>query len=115
VRTRPVPLRTSAGAASGCGRGPAGPAGAGGTPGVRGSTQGGGVRNAGGTVRAVSSIFGDNFANGGPAHDFSGDFATATNNLLKNNTGSNLAAANPDANGNRLGSRPDPLHPRLPQ
>jgi hypothetical protein len=74
--------------------------------------QGGGVRRDGGTVNAVSSIFADNTAAGGQA-DFSGNFALARHNLLEDNTGSNLAGANPDANGNKVGTGGFPFNPHL--
>jgi hypothetical protein len=47
------------------------------------------------------------------ARDFFGNFATASHNLLGDGTGSNLMPANPDANGNIVGSRTMPIHPKL--
>jgi hypothetical protein len=83
--------------------------------------QGGGVRQEFfGVVNAVSSIFAKNSAlqpNGtnAPAMDFSGQFnlATAQHNLLGDNTGSNLLAGNPDPNGNRVGTKVNPIDPLL--
>jgi hypothetical protein len=82
-----------------------------GTPGAGQAGQGGGVQNAGGTVNATNSLIALNTAATAP--DFSGDFATALNNLLGDGTGSNLAPANPDANGNIVGSAVSPIDPML--
>ncbi|MBY0526820.1 MAG: hypothetical protein K2R98_25735, partial [Gemmataceae bacterium] len=81
---------------------------------------GGGGFNSGGTVNAVNSLFARSVAagpSGSPASgngpDFYGAFASARNNLLSDGTGSNLAAANPDANGNIVGSGAAPINPGL--
>jgi hypothetical protein len=66
--------------------------------------QGGAVFTTAGLVNAVSTIFSNNSAAGGTHQEVSGSFATALNNLLSDGTGSNLAAANPDANGNKVGT-----------
>jgi hypothetical protein len=89
---------------------------AGGALGVAGpdtTGQGGGVRRDGGTVNAVSSIFANNVAVKGNDVDFSGHFATAQNNLLADSTGSNLPAGNPGPNGNKVGTKPNPIDPKL--
>jgi hypothetical protein len=70
--------------------------------------QGGGVRNSGGTVDALNSLFADNTAAVHP--DVSGNFADATYNLLGDGTGSNLING---VNGNLVGSADDPLDPLL--
>jgi hypothetical protein len=91
--------------------GPAG-AGAGGMIGPGAKGQGGGVRIDNGNldaVNAVSSIFAGNNASTDP--DFSGNFNTAQNNLLANNTGSNLPSNPP--NGNLVGTGVQPIDPRL--
>jgi hypothetical protein len=82
-----------------------------GIPGAGQAGQGGGIQNAGGTVNATNSLIALNTAATAP--DFSGDFATASNNLLGDGTGSNLAPANPDANGNIVGSAASPIDPML--
>src|SRR5262249_61604496 len=83
--------------------------------GVGQSGQGGGVRNEGGTVDAVSTIFGYNEVVGPSGEiEFSGDFASASNVLLADNTGSHLAAANGDLARNRVGTAMHPLDPILP-
>jgi hypothetical protein len=89
-----------------------GAAGAGGAAGQDTMGQGGGVRQQGGTLNAVSSIFAQNTAANGQV-DFSGNFGTAQHNLLGDNTGSNLAAAMLDANGNKVGSSGSPFDPHL--
>jgi hypothetical protein len=88
--------------------------GAGGAQGQDVPGQAGGVRRDSGTVNAVSSIFANNYvATGGTDPDFSGNFASAQHNLLRDNTGSNLAAANPDANGNKVGTQGSPIDPKF--
>jgi hypothetical protein len=96
----------------------AGPGGGGNPAGLPGTTppsQGGGVRNDGGTLNAISTIIGDNTTIGAASTEieFSGDFTTATHVLLTNNTGANLVAANPDANGNLVGTAAAPIDPGL--
>jgi hypothetical protein len=83
-----------------------------GTAGTAGPGQGGGLCNAGGIVNAVSTIFANDFA-GGAGPDVFGNLTTASHNLLRNGTGSNLAAANPDANGNRVGTTGHLIDPIL--
>jgi hypothetical protein len=74
--------------------------------------EGGGVTVYGaGTLRAVSSIFADNF--GASGQDVVGNFSLADHILLGNNTGSNLAGGNPDANGNLVGTPAAPVDPTL--
>jgi hypothetical protein len=100
-----------AGGAGGGGSNP-GQAGANGTPGMSTVGMGGGVQLAGGTtVNAVNSLFATNTADSAP--DFSGNFNTASHNLVGDNTGSNLAPANPDGNGNLVGSSTQPIDPLL--
>jgi hypothetical protein len=68
---------------------------------------GGGVNNPGATVNALNTIFGANQASQAP--DFSGNFATASRNLLENNAGSNLSGGN----GNLVGTPQNPIDPKL--
>jgi hypothetical protein len=85
-----------------------------GTAGTDSPGDGGGVFVvAGGTLNAISSIFGDNTAEGGTHPDFTGNFGTASHILLADNTGSNLAAGNPDGNGNLIGTSASPINPKL--
>jgi hypothetical protein len=91
-----------------------GAAGTGSSAGTAGSDQagdGGGAFIDG--LNAVSSIFGDNVAEGGTHPDVSGDFMMASHILLANNTGSNLAAGSPEANGNLIGTAASPIDPKL--
>jgi hypothetical protein len=89
----------------------AGP-GSNGAPGIGQLGQGGGVWVAtGSTVNAINTIFAENQA--GFAADFSGNFTTASHNLLGDGTGSNLAPANPDTNGNLVGTSAQPINPML--
>jgi hypothetical protein len=77
-----------------------------------GSGQGGGVFNSpSGTVNAINTIIATNGASTAP--DFSGSFTTAFHNLVGDGTGSNLPPANPDANGNIVGSSRSPINPLL--
>jgi hypothetical protein len=69
--------------------------------------QGGGVDNAAGTANALNTIIATNHASQAP--DFSGNFATATFNLLGDNAGSNLTAGN----GNLVGTPQNPINPML--
>jgi hypothetical protein len=86
--------------------------GAGGPAGHGQVGQGGGVGVvAGTTVNALNSLFGDNAATVAP--DFSGNFTSASHNLLSDGTGSNLMPANPDPNGNIVGSSSSPIDPLL--
>jgi hypothetical protein len=78
-------------------------------PGNRGTGQGGGIRNAGGTVDALNTIFGNNTA-ADYAPDFFGNFASASHNLLADGTGSNLING---VNGNLVGSHDMPIDPLL--
>jgi hypothetical protein len=74
--------------------------------------QGGGAFVAGGTtVHALNTLFGLNQAASAP--DFSGNFTTASHNFLEDGTGSNLPPANPDADGNIVGSSSQPIDPLL--
>jgi hypothetical protein len=84
-------------------------------PGTSPPSQGGGVRNEGGTVNVVSTIIGYNTTIGAASTEieFSGNVTTASHVLLTDNTGSNLAAANPDANGNLVGTATAPINPGL--
>ena len=66
------------------------------------------MSNTGGTVSAHNSLFGNNTATSHP--DFSGDFASASYNLLSDGTGSNLIDG---IDGNRVGSAKMPLDPLL--
>jgi hypothetical protein len=84
-----------------------------GNPGIDQVGDGGGLYHKFGFVSVISSIFGDNTAEGGSNVDISGDFHIALHVLLANNTGSNLAAGLPDANGNLVGTAFHPLDPRL--
>ncbi len=77
------------------------------------ASQGGGLRISVGLVNAVSTIFGSNTAAGGTHFDVSGNFGTAQNNLVSDNTGSNLAAGNPGANGNKVGTAAARIDPGL--
>jgi hypothetical protein len=94
-------------------KGGAAGAGGGGTAGADNLPAGGGVFNAGGTVNAISSLFADNYVYApGTDRDISGNFNTASHNLLSDNQGSNLADSGrdasghplPDANGNLVGT-----------
>jgi hypothetical protein len=101
------------------GAGAGGAAGTGGTPGTSGQVIGGGVYSPVGTpnvLNIVSSILADNTArttSASPSNDIGGNVATASHILLGDATGSNLTPANPDANGNRIGSAAAPIDPRL--
>jgi hypothetical protein len=76
------------------------------------SGEGGGAFNAPvGTLHAVNTLFGNDTATVAP--DFSGNFASAQNNFLGIGDGSSLSPANPDANGNIVGSAPAPIDPLL--
>jgi hypothetical protein len=80
-----------------------------------GGTGAGVVVYGSGTLRAVSSIFAGNEATE-PAivrSDVVGNFSLADHVLLGVNDLSNLAAANPDANGNIVGTRAAPVDPKL--
>jgi hypothetical protein len=72
---------------------------------------GGGIFNDAGTLNAINTLIGDNTASVAP--DFAGAFNTAQNNLLSVADGSNLAPAQPDANGNLVGSAASPIDPHL--
>jgi hypothetical protein len=106
--------RTGVGGTPGMG-GAGSTAGRNGSPGISFAGGGGGVWNGSfgnsGTVNATNSLFALNTASGGP--DFNGLFNTASHNLLGDGTGSNLAPANPDANGNIVGSSTMPINPKL--
>ena len=82
--------------------------GRGANPGIGQPGQGGGGSRDAGTLHARNTIFGNNSAASHP--DFSGDFASASYNLLGDGTGSNLADG---VNGNRVGSAITPLDPVL--
>jgi hypothetical protein len=56
-----------------------------GTPGIGQSGQGGGVRNAGGTLNALNTIFGNNTSATAP--DFSGPLASLGHNLIGSSSG----------------------------
>jgi hypothetical protein len=74
--------------------------------------QGGGVLNGfSGTVNAINTLIATNTAASAP--DYFGNFTTAFHNLVGDGTGSNLAPANPDANGNIVGSSSSPINPLL--
>jgi hypothetical protein len=100
----------AAGGAGGAG-GPGHTAGVGGAAGATVLAVGGGVRNGGGTVDARNTIFAANHADSNV--DFWGVFHTAVHNLLRIAAGSNLVPANPDANGNIVGSQVHPINPNL--
>jgi hypothetical protein len=72
--------------------------------------QGGGVFNIG-TVDAADNIVAANTASFSP--DFSGDLASAQFNLVGIGDGSNLSPAQPDANGNQVGSAANPIDAKL--
>jgi hypothetical protein len=72
--------------------------------------QGGGVFNIA-AVDVANTLIAANTASSAP--DFSGDFASARFNLLGIGDGSNLAPAQPDANGNQVGSAASPINPQL--
>jgi hypothetical protein len=82
-----------------------------GSAGGNGSGDGGGLYSP--NLYTLSSIFADNVAEGGTHADFSGSFALASHVLLANNSGSNLAAGSPDANGNLVGTAANPIDPKL--
>jgi hypothetical protein len=73
-----------------------------------GPGQGGGVRNAAGTMNALNTLFGNSTATNHP--DFSGNFGSASHNLLSDGTGSNLING---VNGNIVGSHDMPIDPLL--
>jgi hypothetical protein len=96
------------GGAGGAGSG----SGAKGQAGANPLSTGGGVNNPGsGTVNALNSLFAYNSAQSAPA--FAGTFASASHNLLDDGTGSGLSPANPDANGNLVGTTGALLDPLL--
>jgi hypothetical protein len=80
--------------------------------GVDGTGDGGGGISG---LDAVSSIIADNTAEGGTHPDFSGTIFMASHLLLGDGTGSTLSAANPDANGNIIGTTANPIDPKLGQ
>src|SRR5262249_35744079 len=64
------------------------------------------------TIIAANSAQGPGGANASPGGpDFFGTLSSASYNLLGDGTGSNLAPANPDANGNIVGSATVPIDP----
>lgn len=91
----------------------------GGAAGADATAEGGGVYsdepggNRPASLSATSTILAGNLADGGTKHDVRGPFRLADHVLLGNNTGSNLAAAAPDANGNLIGSAAAPIDARL--
>jgi hypothetical protein len=86
-------------------------AGATGPTGAAGLGVAGGVRNGGGTLDALNTLFALNRADNAP--DVWGVFHAAVHNLLRVAAGSNLPAADPDANGNLVGSLAHPIDPMV--
>jgi hypothetical protein len=82
-----------------------------GSPGAGQPGQGGGARISSGTFGAQNTIFARNSAASDP--DFFGALASAHNNLLGDGSGSNLAPADPDSNGNLVGTSAAPIDPLL--
>jgi hypothetical protein len=82
-------------------------------PSGTGLAVGGGVFNASASVNALNTLFADNAASAAP--DFAGNFTSALNNVVGIGTGSNLAPAFPDTNGNLVGSSGAPINPQLGQ
>jgi hypothetical protein len=81
---------------------------------MAGTVDGGGVyMQPGALLNAVSSIFGDNTAQGGGNPEISGNIGTAVHILLANNSGTDLPAGTPDGNGNLVGTAANPIDPKL--
>jgi hypothetical protein len=78
-----------------------------GNNGVGSPGQGGGVNNPSAAANALNTIFATNTASVAP--DFSGNFTTATFDLIGNNAGSNLTGGT----GNLIGTPQTPINPKL--
>jgi hypothetical protein len=66
-----------------------------------------------GLMNAVSSIFGDNTAQGGAHPDFFGQFTTASHILVGNDSGSDPLGGSLIGNSNLFGTTANPLDPKL--
>jgi hypothetical protein len=84
------------------------------------SGQGGGVFVGAGIFTPINTLFGGNAAlntagvpASGNAPDCFGNLTNSSHNLIQDGTGSNLAPAFPDANGNMVGSGAAPVNPLL--
>jgi hypothetical protein len=88
-----------------------GAGGAHGHAGIGANGQGGGAVNATAIVNSLNSIFGRDKASYSP--DFSGNFTTASYNLLEDGTGSNLVGITDVPNHNIVGTSTHPIHPLL--